>query len=58
MITIGSSGVVGRTADGERQHVPVFFGGSRPGSTEDIVLAPAAGGYEVNMARLAATLPA
>ncbi|WP_406227698.1 hypothetical protein [Streptomyces anthocyanicus] len=38
--------LTGRAADGERQHAPVFFQGSRPGSTEDIVLTPAIGGEE------------
>jgi hypothetical protein len=37
---------IGHAADGERQHAPVFFEGSRPGSTEDVVLAPATGGDE------------
>ncbi|MFE0820697.1 hypothetical protein [Streptomyces sp. NPDC058847] len=34
-------------ADRERQHTSVFFEGSRPGSTEDIVLTPAIGIEEV-----------
>lgn len=43
-IIIGSIALIGHAADGERQHAPVFFESSWPGSTEDIVLAPAIGG--------------
>ena len=49
-MTIIGDQIITLDTDCERQHTSVFFEGSRPGSTEDVVLAPAAGVEEIRSA--------